>query len=256
MRAVSKIAALFLVCSMAHGGAAAAAAPERQYPRPLSINPLYAEGFVSYQLRCASCHGEAGDGRGAASRFLLPRPRDFTTGVYKLRSTPPGTLPLSTDLARTIREGVPGTGMPPWCAGLSESEVRSLVRHLESLSPRFAREAHGTPVAISEPPPLDVWRMRRGRELYRKLDCARCHGDAGRGDGPSATGLEHEDGSPIRPRDFAAQPFKGGRDAVAIHRSLATGLDGTPMRAVDVPADDRWSLTFYLMSLAAGEVEP
>src|SRR4051812_9412553 len=61
-----------------------------------------------YQARCAVCHGVAGQGDGPAAALLTPAPRDFTTGVYKFRSTPSGTLPTEADVLRTITRGLPG----------------------------------------------------------------------------------------------------------------------------------------------------
>src|SRR2546429_5543936 len=36
---------------------------------------------------CAGCHGETGAGDGPAAAYMLPRPRNFTGAVYKIRST-------------------------------------------------------------------------------------------------------------------------------------------------------------------------
>src|SRR5438105_7900232 len=38
---------------------------------------------------CAVCHGPDGRGNGPAAPSLIPRPRDFTLGLYKFKSTPP-----------------------------------------------------------------------------------------------------------------------------------------------------------------------
>jgi len=40
-----------------------------------------------YDTSCASCHGTDGRGHGPAADALTPRPRDFTSGTYKFRST-------------------------------------------------------------------------------------------------------------------------------------------------------------------------
>ncbi len=44
-------------------------------------------GKTVYVKWCADCHGETGDGKGAAALYMLPRPRDFTGAVYKIRTT-------------------------------------------------------------------------------------------------------------------------------------------------------------------------
>ena len=68
-------------------------------------------GKAVYDRRCALCHGVEGDGKGAAADLLDPRPRDFTTGVYKIRSTA-NRVPSDQDLFRIITDGMPGTSMP------------------------------------------------------------------------------------------------------------------------------------------------
>lgn len=69
-------------------------------------------GQAVYERHCASCHGPAGRGDGPAAPFLTPRPRDFTLGRYKLRTTETGSLPTDEDIVRSVREGLPGSAMP------------------------------------------------------------------------------------------------------------------------------------------------
>ena len=47
-------------------------------------------GKKLYLKYCSQCHGEKGDGEGYATPHLLPKPRNFTTGKFKVRSTPTG----------------------------------------------------------------------------------------------------------------------------------------------------------------------
>ena len=95
-----------------------------------------------YRARCAVCHGAEGRGDGPAGALLTPPPRDFTSGVYKFRSTPSGTLPTESDVFRTISRGLPGTAMPPFADLLSESA--GLVRENE----RRWRTFHAAVAAI------------------------------------------------------------------------------------------------------------
>src|SRR6266404_7231159 len=46
-----------------------------------------AAGKGVYERKCLLCHGEKGDGNGAGAEHLVPRPRDFTKGLYKIRTT-------------------------------------------------------------------------------------------------------------------------------------------------------------------------
>jgi len=59
-----------------------------------------------YLRYCVGCHGEKGDGKGKAAPLLVVKPRDFTTGIFKFKSTPQGTLPTDEDLIRTITKGL------------------------------------------------------------------------------------------------------------------------------------------------------
>ena len=48
-------------------------------------------GKVVYDGHCVECHGATGKGDGGAAHLMTPRPRDFTSGKYKIRSTESGT---------------------------------------------------------------------------------------------------------------------------------------------------------------------
>src|ERR1039458_3841899 len=65
-----------------------------------------ARGKALYRRYCVGCHGAKGDGQGENGVYMEPRPRDFTTGTFKCRSTPTGTLPLDTDVYATIGRGL------------------------------------------------------------------------------------------------------------------------------------------------------
>ncbi|HXX62388.1 MAG TPA: c-type cytochrome, partial [Bacteroidota bacterium] len=59
-------------------------------------------GKEIYNAKCVECHGRDGKGDGPAAAILSPRPRDFTAGKFKFRSTETGSIPLDADLLRTI----------------------------------------------------------------------------------------------------------------------------------------------------------
>src|SRR5207245_1108762 len=85
-----------------------------------------------YVKWCAGCHGEAGAGDGPAANAMLPRPRNFTGAVYKIRSTASGQLPTDADLMRAIEEGLPGSAMPAWKGRLSDGERRNVMAYLKT----------------------------------------------------------------------------------------------------------------------------
>src|SRR4051794_39315174 len=81
-----------------------------------------ARGKAVYEKWCLECHGETGEGNGAAAKFMLPPPRNFTQAVYQIRSTASGELPTDEDMQRVVDEGMPGTAMPEWKTKLTSTE--------------------------------------------------------------------------------------------------------------------------------------
>jgi cytochrome c oxidase cbb3-type subunit 2 len=94
------------------------------------LTPLEAQGATVYARYCVGCHGAQGDGRGAAAAMLITQPRDFTSGVFKFRTTPSGALPTDDDLFRIITRGVYRTSMPEWSL-LGERERWALVAYVK-----------------------------------------------------------------------------------------------------------------------------
>src|SRR5919106_4900607 len=100
-----------------------------------------------YLENCAACHGEKGDGKGPEADRLKTKPRDFTTGKYKFRSTASGSLPLDEDIFRTISRGVRTTSMLAQLH-LSEKERWAVTRYLKTFSERFSSEKPRDPISI------------------------------------------------------------------------------------------------------------
>jgi cytochrome c553 len=69
-------------------------------------------GARVYAQHCAVCHGPDGRGNGPAAPSLFPRPRDFSSGTFKYKSTAAGEAPTDEDLLRTVRDGLPASAMP------------------------------------------------------------------------------------------------------------------------------------------------
>lgn len=220
------------------------------------------EGERIYERWCAECHGAEGRGDGPAADRMLPRPRDFTEARYQVRTTASGSLPTDEDLLHALRAGLPGTTMPGW-PNLARGERRAVVSYIKSFSPFFG-QLEPEPVELGSDPGGGEEAVRSGREVYRTLECFKCHGEAGRGDGPSAPTLEDWRDLPIRAADLT-EPwfFNGGSSVEEIHARFMTGLDGTPMptqsdalAAGVVTEEELWDLAHYVRSLAPERVPP
>ena len=215
-------------------------------------------GKKLYTKWCSQCHGDAGDGKGIAAQHLLPAPRDFTSGKFKLRSTPSGGLPTDADLERSIRTGLAYTAMPAFAA-FSEEELSDLVYYVKSFSPAFADpERYLDPLDLPKPPPYSEKAAEEGKQVYQELGCAACHGETGHGDGPSAPAQKDDWGHRIRPADLSKPwAFRGGPTRADVFRAISTGLNGTPMAGFNgaIPPEKMWKLVDFIVSLSGDRTE-
>lgn len=224
-----------------------------------------AHGRQVYQRRCQGCHGEKGDGNGPAATFMHEfRPRDFRLGLFKFRLTPSGSLPTDGDLLRTITRGVRGTAMPTWHM-LPEKDRLAVIQYIKlelsvdrSFDPGnpwrwFEEQAPERPLYIVDPPAPSQALIAEGKQVWEEAKCWECHGHDGEGDGEKAGDLETDWGFPIRPADLTLGLFKSGPLPQDIFRTIANGLNGTPMPSFRDSFDDRqlWALSYYVLSLSA-----
>ncbi len=247
---------LLLLCAAIGGCSTRVEGPEATtVAGPARDLALEAEGRRVYRKACLGCHGERGDGNGPGARMLDPGPRNFVAGVYKFRSTSSGSLPLVEDVERTIAEGVRGTTMPAWKSHLSRRERHAVAEYVLGFSDRFGQEIPERlvpPEAELKVPAPTPALIEQGRGIYLRLQCARCHGEHGRGNGPAARDLTDEEGRPQRPLDFTVGIYKGGGRPVDVYRTFVTGLGSTmPSFAEALPSEDeRWALVHYVRSLS------
>ena len=211
-------------------------------------------GETIYLESCAACHGQRGDGKGPEADKLKTKPRDFRGGIYKFRSTPSGSLPLDEDIFRTILRGVRTTSMLAQLH-LSETERRAVTEYLKSFSGRFQTEKTADAITIPPVPSANADLITLGKSMYTDAGCIQCHGAEGKGDGTSAKELKDDWDEPIAPTDLTVKPFKSGPDPEDLYRTISTGLNGTPMPsyADALTPKERWSLVFYILSIATRE---
>jgi len=216
------------------------------------LNNKTTSGKQLYDAFCARCHGFKGEGDGYDSGFTFPKPRDFTVGTYKFRSTPTGDPPIDDDIRRSIKKGAPGTAMEPW-KRFSNNEIKNIVEHLKNFSPD-AFEFTGEPIAIKNPPLATEEIIKNGRRLFKEAKCRECHGNAGRGNGTKGWKKTFKDdwGEKIYPANHThGWELKNGSSVEDIFRTITTGIDGTPMPShQDSYTDDqRWALAYFVKSL-------
>jgi mono/diheme cytochrome c family protein len=211
-------------------------------------------GKKVYEKRCIFCHGDQGAGDGVAAERFNPRPRDFTMGLYKYRTTPNGMNPTDADLLKVVVNGLPGTGMPSWKDRLSDQEMRDVVSYIKTFTKKFERQKEALPVIeVGKAIPSSKESVEKGKALFKSLECFKCHGNEGRGDGPSALTLADDKGDPIRPRNLALNwHFRGGGEASDIYMRVNTGLNGTPMPSFKDSLDNEksWHLANFIRSLS------
>ena len=222
----------------------------------LGSNEQRQAGKELYSRYCIHCHGADGDGQSDASPYFHPRPRDFTGGKYKIRTTASGELPTDQDIKNVIRKGMPFTGMPPFPA-FTDQELANLTYYLKAFSEDFSDpDFIVPPLSLPDPPKITEESVIRGREVFMQNECFKCHGEQGRGNGPSAPTLENDLGEFIRAADLTKpSTFRGGPTRKDIYRTFTTGLNGTPMPSYQDPIaeEDRWHLVNYIDSLGEGD---
>jgi mono/diheme cytochrome c family protein len=222
-----------------------------------------------FKMACVACHGAEGKGDGSVGATLSPRrapqPRDFTSSLFKLRSTPSGQLPTTADLVRTLKEGIRSEGGPltigllgyrimPSFRHMPEEQQLELLEYVKSLNPAFWERREVKTVHLPPPPPVTPERITRGKKLYADAECLACHGDSGRGDGKSAPELKDHAQLPIAANDLTRPSrFKNGDRPEDLYRTLMTGLSGTPMPSYGdaLEPEQAWDLVYYVLSLSS-----
>jgi mono/diheme cytochrome c family protein len=254
MQTSKRVSLLFAILLAVGLGTAVAqnAGTSSGYPTPKNgLSPSEQRGHGLYLRYCVGCHGVLGDGEGENAPYIDPKPRNFTLGQFKCRSTPTGNLPTHEDLVNTLKRGITNSNMPSW-RPLSDENREDLVNYIKTFSPRWKSDKPGEPIHIPAEPEVTPERVKAGQALFQRLECWKCHGVEGRGNGPSADTLQDDQNRPIKAFNFHDEMrFKCGTSDQDLYRIFMTGLDGTPMPsfADNVKPDEAWDLVFYLRTL-------
>ena len=193
------------------------------------------KGKAVYENSCAHCHGIEGRGDGSAAENLLPKPRDFTRGLYKIRSTESGEIPTDQDLFDIITAGMPGSSMPEWETALSANERWEVGAYIKTFHDGF-KESETPPkqITLAGKIPYAEQSVETGKVLYTELGCVECHGNVGRGDGTSAPTLTDTWDFQTWPANLTQSwNFRGGADTEDIFKRFIGGIAGSPMPAFE-----------------------
>lgn len=137
---------VIFICLVAHGQQTTATAPTGH-------SALRHRGAQIFASTCAGCHGFDGKGTQRA-------PNIATNPVVQKLS--------QKELTEILRNGVPGTGMPPF-QSLGAGSIRAVVEYMQSIEDKSG----------SAPLPGD---SKRGEAIFfGKGACSTCHMAAGRG---------------------------------------------------------------------------
>lgn len=233
-------------------------------PPSFALSADLQNGKVIYEARCSWCHGKDGAGDGPAASFLMPAPRDFTSAVYKWKSTPFDEIAPSDDDLRRMTAGTPshdgipgwtgmnGTSMPGWADMLSKRDLEDISAYIKSISRLSAPEKPS--VSLANPAKATKEGMEKGGRLFKDR-CSECHGEAGRGD--AAKKLKDDFGGRTWPRDLTKNwTFRAGSGTADIYTRITVGIPGTQMPSFADPKsrkklseEERWDVANYVAAL-------
>jgi cytochrome c553 len=104
--------------------------------------PAFAQGFElkgdaakgegTYKSMCASCHGEKGDGAGAAAAALNPKPTNFTDPANADRLTPEYVYNVTKNGGASVGKS---PLMVAWSGSLKDDQLRDVAAYVLKFKP-------------------------------------------------------------------------------------------------------------------------
>jgi high-affinity iron transporter len=134
-----------------------------------------------------------------------------------------------------------------------EKDLRALAAHIKNKSgddlvPQLAQQIKDRLIKtyniVTYPKALPNY--ARARPIYMQ-NCAQCHGDSGKGDGP---GRESMNPKAPAPANFTDAEFMAGLSPFKVYNTTTFGIDKTAMASfAALPEEQRWQVAFYVMAL-------
>jgi mono/diheme cytochrome c family protein len=177
------------------------------------VPPDAAAGGEIYAEKCAPCHGESGLGNGP-NAAKLPNP------VPPLGSPELSRLAVPAQWFQVVTQGNLERFMPPF-RSLTDRQRWDVVAYVLSFS-------------------LSDQSLEKGADVYQE-NCASCHGEMGKGDGPDA-------GDAVVP-DLTNQERMAGKSLDDLFQTINNGSEKMPAYGNKLAEEDRWALAEYLRTL-------
>lgn len=184
-------------------------------------------GLVTFEARCETCHGPTGAGDGEMAPNMVTTPANFTDPAFRRAAVP-------VDLFDQITNGDLTTGMPPFgpasSNAIAEPDRWDLVAAVYSLA---------TPPEV----------VAQGQAVFQE-NCAACHGEAGRGDGPQSAV------QPTAPADLTQIEYWFTRSNQVVYDALGSGSGAAAAHDLGLADDDLWAAIDYARTFSYGYVDP
>ena len=211
---------------------------------PFSSDPeTIKEGGEIYIKNCFLCHGDLLDGKGLFGESFFPAPANFTQKNSVVSKTPAYAFWRIMKGGKGLPERFEpwNSAMPAWEEVLSQEEVWKTILYInETVKERRQ------PISEKQNPSI-----KQGKNIYLKK-CAFCHGEKGKGDGPSKEyTLPHprnltKGHIKIRSTSFGKIPTDED-----LFDAVSNGMKGTTMPSWShLSNSDRQSLVLYIKSLS------